>query len=170
VVGPLVRSPLLAPITRPSRALVDRWVSIGATEERRGREAARDLGRIPVDEIVRYLKDNPEVAALVRAQAEGLLEDLPSSPQVGTLVQEQGDAYVEHLRENPEPVQELIQGQSAGMIAEILDSLRSRAVTADSVLESIARSILRRRPRSELPEPPPAVQAHAVSARLESDD
>lgn len=170
VVGPLARSPLLAPFTAPSRALVDRWVRIGSDEESRGREAARDLGRIPVDEIVRYLRDNPEVAALVRAQAEGLLDDLPESPQVRTLVREQGDAYVQHLREHPEPVQELIQGQSAGMVAELLDSVRSRTVTADYVLEAIARSLLRRKPRSELPPPPAEVRARAEAARLPTDD
>ena len=47
--------------------------------------------------------------------------------------------------------------------------MRERTVSADNVFEMIARSILRRTPREELPEPPPEVQRRAERAVLPSD-
>jgi hypothetical protein len=162
--------PLLDPVRKPTEALVDRWVRIGRTEERRGREAAREITRVPVDEVVAYLKDNPETEALVKRQAEALLEQLRDDPRVTSLVRTQGDEYVEHLRENPESVQELVQGQSVGMVNEILDVLREHAARADLHLERVVRTALHRRPRDRVPGPSPAVRALAGNPRLMDDD
>jgi hypothetical protein len=165
-----VAGPLLDPVRKPAEALVDRWVRIGRAEERRGRETAREVTRVPVDEIVAYLRDNPKMKALVERQAEVLLTQLRDDPQVAALVRTQGDDYVEHLRENPEGVQELVQGQSVGMVNEILDVLRERAVRMDMLLERIVRTALRRRPRDRIPGPSPEVRVLAGNPRLRTDE
>jgi hypothetical protein len=165
-----VAGPLLAPVRRPTQALLDRWVRIGRHEEARGREAAREVTRVPVDDVVRYLRDNPEMEALVRRQAEALLERLRDEPRVGSMVRAQGDEYIAHLRENPEGVQELVQGQSVGMVNEVLDTVRERATDADAFLERIARAVLGRRPRSEVPGPSPEVRVLAANPRLKTDE
>jgi len=87
ILGPITRSPLLRPLVGPPQALIERWVRIGRDEERRSRFLARELAGAPVDEIVRYLRENPETAALVQQQAETLLGQLADSPGMDTLVQ-----------------------------------------------------------------------------------
>jgi hypothetical protein len=58
------------------------------------------------------------------------------------------DELIRHLSENPE-LSEMIQSQSASLAGEVTDSLRSRTVSADSAVERVARTLLR---RQELPE------------------
>lgn len=62
-------------------------------------------------------------------------------------------------------VQELVQTQSTGLANEVIEEVRERTVSADTFLEGIARSILRKAPRAALPEPPPEVQSKATSLR-----
>ncbi|RIK14523.1 MAG: hypothetical protein DCC52_19600 [Chloroflexi bacterium] len=81
--------------------------------------------------------------------------------QLNALVQQLGDEYIDYLHENPEAVQDLIQGQSLGMAQVALEDVRERAATSDTVVELLARRLLRRAPREELPEPAPEVQALA---------
>jgi hypothetical protein len=63
------------------------------------------------------------------------------------------DAFMEYMATNPE-LQELVQAQSSGLANEVVEEVRERTVSADAFLEGLARSILRRAPRSEMPEPP----------------
>lgn len=63
------------------------------------------------------------------------------------------DQYIEYLTTNPE-VQELVQTQSTGLANEVIEEVRERTVSADSLLEGMARSFLRRLPRRALPPPP----------------
>jgi len=165
---PITSGRLLAPLLRPvgtrferSVAMLDRWVRIGRAEERRSRDLARGVAGVPMDAILEHLRDSPEMRELVRRQAEALLAELPDDPRVGDLVRSQGDRYVEHLRENPEGVQELVQGQSVGLVNEVMNSLRQRTVAFDDRLESVVRAMLRRTPRSELPPPPVSVRRRA---------
>lgn len=74
------------------------------------------------------------------------------------------DTFIENLATNPE-VQELVQTQSTGLAQEVVEEVRERTVSADTFLEGVARSLLRRVPRRSLPEPPPDVRAHAASLR-----
>jgi hypothetical protein len=74
------------------------------------------------------------------------------------------DTYIEYLASNPE-VQELVQSQSTGLANEVVEEVRERTVSADTFLEGLARSLLRRIPRSNLPPPPPEVRSHAASLR-----
>jgi hypothetical protein len=70
------------------------------------------------------------------------------------------DAFLEYLTQNPE-VKDLVQSQSTGLANEVLEEARERAVSADHFLESLARSLLRRVPRSRLPEPPAELRQSA---------
>lgn len=72
------------------------------------------------------------------------------------------DAFLEYLTQNPE-VKDLVQSQSTGLANEVLEEARERAVSADHFLESLARSLLRRMPRSRLPEPPPELRQSAMT-------
>jgi hypothetical protein len=68
--------------------------------------------------------------------------------------------FIDRLAESPE-IRELVTQQSLSLAAGVRDEVRERTVTSDNVLEDIARRILRREPRTALPEPPPQVQRWA---------
>lgn len=108
----------------------------GRYEEQFGRNLTRRLAGAPINDIVDYLAENPHVARLVEEQ-------------------------LEELRKNPEPVRELVQGQSVSMATEAVDELREQGVTADNLLENVVRRVLRRPARSSLPPPPLAVRLRA---------
>jgi hypothetical protein len=167
------------------------WIQLGAEEESRSRALARETAYYVLEDVVRYLANSPALEALVNAQTDRLAGDLPQTTQIDVLVRvlannyitylsenpdqvqglirAQGDTYLAHLEENPEPVQTLVQGQSAGLIEDITGEIRQFTVTADSLLELLARKLFRRSSRAELPEPSPEVQARAPFARLEGD-
>jgi hypothetical protein len=130
----------------------------------------RRLMMVPVEDIVNYLRTNPELERLVRAQAQSLLDELADDPHLSSVIRTQGDHYVDHLQEHPQAVQALIRGQSVGLAEEVANSVRQRTVSADILLERIVRTVLRRKPRRDLPEPPPEVRDRAETHRLHSDD
>lgn len=153
VVGPLWRSVLFAPIRKPTAALLARgaeeWqrlARIGRAEEGRTRDLARHLVQMPVEEVVTVFRDDPKLAALVRAQARALLVELARDPALAHVIRAQGDAYVEHLREHPEPVRELVSEQSTGLAASFVAALRHWNAHNDAVLEGVVRRVLRHRP------------------------
>lgn len=123
-----------------------------------------------VDVLLPQLAEDPELQAFVLAVAGELLPRLSEDEQLSALIQKQGDSYLQYLQvENSEQVQVLIQGQSIGLAGEMLNEVRERTVTADNVIEAIVRGILRRRPRSELPSPPPEVRALAEPPKQQLD-
>jgi hypothetical protein len=116
------------------------------------------------------LVQDAAVQELIRAQAGQYLDYLRANPeQVQALIRQEGDNYINYLNANPEAVQQLVAGQSVGMATEVMDEVRGRTVTADSVVEMLVRNILRRKPREALEAPPPHVQRRAEHARLPSD-
>lgn len=122
-----------------------------------------------VDEILPELADNPGIQQLVLAQVDAILPELAASDPIQALIRAQGDKYIDYLNEHPDKVQNLISGQSMGLAGQMLDEVRERTVTADSVTEMIVRNLLKKKPRSELSEPPDVVQARAASRILPSD-
>ena len=62
------------------------------------------------------------------------------------------DEVINHLAENPE-IRDMVAQQSAGIAEEMVDGVRSRTVAADTILERLARGILNRPPREQLPPP-----------------
>jgi len=177
VLDPVLRSRIFDPVRVPSEYLLERggqelerWAKIGRAEEQRSRELTRRLMMTPVDDIVAYLRANPELERLVQTQAQSLLDELADDPSLSSLIQAQGDRYVDHLHEHPEAVQELVRGQSAGLAEEVANSVRQRTVSADTLLERFVRTLLRRRPRRDLSEPPREVQEQAQPHRTHSDE
>ena len=171
---------------------LERWIRTGRVEAQRSRGVARHVASSTVNQVMdvltgnpgidnilqlhlgnyqRYLKEHPEdTDRLVEAVAANYLAYLQEHPeQVEALIRSQGDGYINYLNENPESVQDLLTGQSTGLATELMEEVRERTVSADNVFEMIARSILRRTPREELPEPPPEVQRRAERAVLPSD-
>jgi hypothetical protein len=108
------------------------------------------------------LAQDAELLAFVQSVADRLLAEMGDDPRLQALIKRQGDMYLHYLQvENSEQVQVLIQGQSVGLAGEMLNEVRGRTLTADNVLETVVRSLLRRPPRTELPPPPPEVRALA---------
>ena len=72
------------------------------------------------------------------------------------------ETSIEYIAEKPE-IQELIQSQSTGLANEIVEEIRERTVSADTLAENILRSFLRLTPRSEISGPPMEVRIRALS-------
>jgi hypothetical protein len=106
------------------------------------------------------------VDALVEQVAGNYLSYLQAHPEaLDPFVQAQTHRILDHLSENPEQVQSLVQGQSLTMASQMRDEVRSGTVTADTAVEMVVRSLFRRAPRTELPAPPPGVQARSDKPR-----
>ena len=195
---PLTTSFLFRPLWIPVRSVVTRsearrarYAQVGRNEEQRSRKMAGDVTGLLIEDIVGYVGDNPGVKALIDAQVKRLLPELVVDAtiqallveQLGTwiaglttraetldpLVRELGDRYIAYLNEHPEDVQNLVQGQAAGMATEIRDDVRTLTVTGDTFLEMLARGLFRRTPREDLPPPPPEVRQRLAAGRLVDD-
>jgi hypothetical protein len=53
------------------------------------------------------------------------------------------DELIRHMSDNPE-IRQLVQQQSVGLATEVVGGVRSRTVSADALVERMARSLLRR--------------------------
>jgi hypothetical protein len=170
---PITGSFLFRPFWSPVRSVATRgearfvrYTRIGRSEEQRSRKMADEVTGLLIEDIVRYVADNPGVKALIDTQVAGLAT---RAEILDPLVQEVGDRYIAYLNEHPDDVQNLVQGQAAGMAAEVRDDVRTVTVTGDTFLETLARALLRRTPREDLPPPPPEVQHQAVPGRWAGD-
>jgi len=94
----------------------------------------------------------------------GRLEETHSRTLAQTALTGTVDETVDYLAEMP-GVQELIATQTTSIVVELIEEIRERTVEADILLEGFARTIFRRKPRYQLPPPPPAVQMSAVTLR-----
>ena len=175
VVRPVYNSWAFAPVRsrlnryqRRVQAAADRWIEIGRGEELSGRQMVWDVVPGTIDEVVAAFADDPAIQGLIRDQAGNYLAYLQDNPEeINPLVETLGNRYVKYLHdENPAEVQDLIQGQTLGLAGEVMDEVRERTVTADSLLEMIARSLLRKTPRQDLPGPPPEVIKHSTRTSL----
>lgn len=130
-------------------------------------ERVEPLVQVIAGRYLKQLQEHPEdVEKLVQLLADRYLFFLRENPaEVNMLVQQVGDEYLSYLHQNPEQVQVLVQGQSIDMATEVMEEVRERTVTADSFIELLARSLLRRTPREKLPEPSTQVQFRAVYPR-----
>jgi len=132
--------------------------------------AVERLVRDQVTKILPQLVQDAAIQELIRAQAGQYLDYLRTNADpLQTLIREQGDTYIDYLNAHPDSVQTLIQGQSISLAGDVMDEVRERTVTADSVVEMVVRNILRRKPREQLPPPPEPVQRRAEVSRLPSD-
>jgi len=77
---------------------------------------------------------------------------------------------IDHLAENPE-IRELVAQQSMGMAEDIVDGVRARTVSADTLIERVVRGLLNRPPREQLPAPNEEVIAQAAKLqRINEED
>ncbi len=101
-----------------------------------------------VEQLVIHLLRQPDVNGvvddLVDRQLERVLATLRGSAELRELVREQVDLYLKHLTENPEPVRQLIQDQSRGLVREIQADVRARAYVADDAVDAWVRRVLGR--------------------------
>lgn len=80
------------------------------------------------------------------------------------------DDFINHLSKNQQ-LADLVQEQSVGLANEVVEEVRERTVSADSLAESIVRRLLKRPPREALPPPPEELrQAVAEIKRVPRHD
>lgn len=103
-------------------------------------------------------------AEVTRLVELGRTEETRSQILTTTAAQMSFEASIHQVAINPE-VQELVQKQGIGLASEVVEEVRERAVSADTLLERLARSLLGRVPREQLPEPPAAVRIRAEHLR-----
>ncbi|MBN1667813.1 MAG: hypothetical protein JW862_12020 [Anaerolineales bacterium] len=95
-----------------------------------------------------------------RWSQRGAVEIAHSRQLARRAVEATTQAAIDSLTENPE-IRELVQTQGIGLAAEVVEEVRERTVSADTLVEGVVRSLLRRLPRRDLPPPPPEVRARA---------
>lgn len=101
---------------------------------------------------------------LARWIASGQQEEQHSRQLARVALDQTIDQTFKYLTKNPE-VTELVETQSTSLANELVEEVRERSVSADTFLEEMARSLLHRPARDELPGSPEAVRAHAASLR-----
>ena len=140
-------------------------------------DSTQELVRKQADTYVQFLTENPEpVRQLINNEVGAFLGELEGDPSqldglvqevadryveyirenprlIKALIEEQADQYLDHLQENPEQVQALVQDQSLSMAGEMMDEVRVRTVTIDTLMERLARGVLRRQPRTAMTPP-----------------
>jgi hypothetical protein len=134
-----------------------------------GSEAIHDLIAAQVERLLPELAESEGIHDLIAAQVAQILPTLAIDEQIELLIRAQGDKYIDYLNEHPDKVRNLVSGQSVGLAGQMLNEVRERTVTADSVAEMVVRNLLRKKPRSDVAEPIDAVQARAASRILPSD-
>lgn len=90
----------------------------------------------------------------------GRSEELRSRDLARLAIKRTVDQNIEYLAHNP-ALEELVETQSSGLANEVVEEVRERTVSADTFLEGLARSILRRAPRRQPPEAPEHVRKYA---------
>jgi hypothetical protein len=90
----------------------------------------------------------------------GRSEELHSRDLARLALKRTVDQNIEYLAHNP-AVEELVETQSSGLANEVVEEVRERTVSADTFLEGLARSLLRRAPRSQPPEAPEHIRKRA---------
>jgi hypothetical protein len=130
---------------RASRPL--RWIpGVKPLQRRIDRLAARGE-----QEVSRWIKIGRQEEQQSKALAEKVIIDT-----VGE--------YIQYLADHP-AVEELVEEQSTSLATEVVEEVRERAVSLDTFLEGIARGMLRRIPRSSLPQPPAPIKMSATTLR-----
>lgn len=121
-------------------------------------EAAERL----VDKFVVYLTRNEYVDRLVDAYTDRVIERLESSDRLAEVVRRETNRYIAYLEDHPEIIEALVEEQSYSVAGSMSGTIRRRTVTADNALEAVVRRVLRRRPRREVPAPPPEVRRQVI--------
>lgn len=162
--------------TKPSSSVTIRYAAIGLAFNiqdrwvRRSQTALNITGRTTdafLTPVARRLDNSPRLRPaqrrfdklVKRGEAvasqwvdRGRLEESHSRKLVRLAAQEGFNSSMDQLGQAP-ALQDLIRKQSAGITQDVVDEVRARTVSADILAENLARSVLRRTPRSNLPPP-----------------
>lgn len=106
---------------------------------------------------------------IARLAEIGKVEEYRSRKLALTATTETVDDSIDYLTDNEE-LQELITMQGVGIAGEALEEMRERSVSADDFFESVARALLRRKPRKQLEAPPHEVRLRSVRIRPPEDE
>ena len=104
---------------------------------------SRDVEQLVIH-LLRQPQVNGAVDEIVDRQLGRVLQELRENEAVRELVREQVDLYLQHLTEHPEPVRQLIQDQSRGMLRDVQATVRARAFVADDAVDEWVGRVLRR--------------------------
>jgi len=99
-------------------------------------------------------------AVLDRWQELGAIEEEKSQRLVQSFTRSTVDESISFLSSNPD-IQELVQSQSSSLVSEIIEEIRERAITINTIIEGNIRRALHLKPRSAIPPPPDEIRARA---------
>jgi hypothetical protein len=99
--------------------------------------------------------------------ALGRVEEAHSRRLASVAVREAIDELIGYLATKPE-IRDLVRSQGSGFAHDVAGGVRERSATADSMLENVARSLLRRPPRTEEASPP-APRDHPLAPQPVAD-
>jgi len=99
-------------------------------------------------------------AVLDRWQELGAIEEDKSQRLVQSFTRSTVDESISFLSSNPD-IQELVQSQSSSLVSEIIEEIRERAITINTIIEGNIRRALHLKPRSAIPLPPAEVRTRA---------
>lgn len=97
----------------------------------------------------------------------GRQEELRSRDLTRMAAKRTVDDSIEYLATNPK-VEQLVETQSTGLANEVVEEVRERTISADTFVESLVRTLLKRTPRPRLPEPPETVRQSADGFRADA--
>ena len=95
-------------------------------------------------------------------------EDAMVSASASTRFPPDSETISELNRLSNRELADLVQKKSVGLATEAVDEFRSRTVSADVMAENIVRRILRRPPRTELPEAAEDIRRAVAANKLDS--
>jgi hypothetical protein len=142
VAAPVVKTLNQSPLLGPLRQQFDTLVARGETEL----AAAALRVQLDIDTLV----------------ARGQSEEHYSRELAKNALQYSAQSTIHQVVENPE-VRELVQQQGSGLANEVIEEVRERAISVDTLLERFIRLKLGRTPREELPEPSESLRRHAAT-------
>jgi len=96
----------------------------------------------------------------------GRKEELRSRDLTRMAARRTVDESITYLAHNPQ-VEELVTTQSTGLANEVVEEVRERTISADTFIESLARTLLRRPSRPKLPAPSDTIRHLADGFRAD---
>lgn len=151
-------------VRRGPPARVFDWTAGVVISNLTGNPQLETMIRTEADQYIADLEEDPApVEPLVQVIAARYLDHLSAHPeQLDPLVQKLGDRYIQYLNDNPDAIQELVRSEGLNLGTWIVAEVRAWTVVADTLVERLARSLFRRVPRQDLPEPPIEVKRRAI--------
>lgn len=142
-----------------SRAAHTTGWALGLIDRMTNKTLLRPVRR-PFDRLIDWLVSEGQ-----QSLAEGRIAEQDGRILADQIVNQVIDEFIEHISDNPSLanlVSEQIGQQSATMTSTVVENARSVTVAGDNLLERLARRVLGRAPRSNLPPSPFAGQPQTM--------